>query len=350
MLAAGPRRERGVHDFAASTERREGDVDIADFGRDAPMPWEADGRRWHTVDRVGRDGSSCKWEGRALAAVVDRVRELGDFSDTNWNSRTIVEIASSKKSEGWFFHASTGDLWLLKLKFRAAKNTFQRDSLIADLALKPLDDLPDLPVYGREQRVKVKNAPGPWQEIQIAVHSFAEIDRPAFWKFLERAAAGFAKVMDRTRQNPEDVMPWKALGQKWHFARKGFPPGRPPQWETETLEELCEILQQAAPHGQMLWNNQQVVHMFVAEQREPWASLWTKRSAALELALAGPAGHFTLGRIAQLGGDRELVAGPGLDVVKLRFQSVEDLERGDLGAFIREHLATLAAAKRQAVG
>jgi excinuclease ABC subunit A len=314
------------------------------------MPWESNGRRWHTIDRVSRQGTACRWDGRILAEVVDRIQSLGAFGETNWNHRSIVEIASAKKSDGWFLHAGTGEEWLLKLKFHTAKNTFNRDTLIADLALKPLNDLPDLPVYGYEPRVKVKNTPGPWQEIQLQVYTFAEIDRPEFWKFLERAVAGFQQVSDRMRQNPDDVMPWKVLGQKWHFARKGFPPGRPPQWEIDALEELCEILQSIAPHGQMLWNNQQVVHMFVGEQREPWASLWTKRSASLELTLTGPHGHFALGKIAELGLERDFAPGKSLDVVKLRFRTAEDLERGELREFIREHLATLATSKRQAVG
>ncbi len=343
VLAAGPHQPRGMYDFAAATEKRQGDVDIAEVGRDSSMPWEADGRRWHTVDRVGRKGTPCRWDGRILSEVVDRIQESGEFSETNWNSRTIVEITSQKKSDGWFMHAITGEEWLLKLKFRTAKNTFQRDVLIADLQLKPLNDLPDLPVYGHEPRVKCKNLPGPWQEIQLQVHAYEEIDREQFWKFLERAAGGFNKVAERVRQNPDDVMPWKVLGQKWHFARKGFPPGRPPQWDVEVLEELCESLRQIAAHGQMLWNNQQVIHVFVPEQREPWASLWTKRAAAVELVLAGPRGHFALGRIAELGSEREFVAGKNRDLVKLRFTSVADLEKGDLWDFVREHLASLSA-------
>ena len=65
--------------------------------REVKMPWETDGRRWHTVDRVGRDGSACDWDGRILDAIERRIHELGDFSPTNWNARTIVEIAATKK-------------------------------------------------------------------------------------------------------------------------------------------------------------------------------------------------------------------------------------------------------------
>ena len=49
-----------------------------------------------------------------------------------------------------------------------------------------------MPVYGHEPRVKCKNLRGPWQEVQLQVHALEEIDRPAFWKFLDDAVAGFS--------------------------------------------------------------------------------------------------------------------------------------------------------------
>src|SRR5262249_53668732 len=134
--------------------------------------------------------------------------------------------------------------------------------------------------------------------------------------------------------------------QKWHFSRKGFPPGKPPAWNIEMLEELCEILQSAAPGGQFLWNNQQVVHVFVPGQNEPWASLFTKRQAGLDLQLSGPKGRFALGRLTGLAADREFQAGPQLDVIKLRFIEQEDLERGDLATLLRQHVESLASNKR----
>ena len=57
------------YDFAAELAAREGDLDITEVGRDARMPWEIDGRHWHTVDRVGRTGNPCRWDGRILADV-----------------------------------------------------------------------------------------------------------------------------------------------------------------------------------------------------------------------------------------------------------------------------------------
>jgi len=205
--------------------------------------------------------------------------------------------------------------------------------------LPSLDDLPDLPVYGRGPRVRTKNLRGPFQEIQIDVHSFDEIDKPQFWKFLKRAVEGFEKFTEKAATRPEDVMPWKKLGQKWHFARKGFPPGKRVDWEPEVLEELCELLSETASDGQFLWNNQQVVHLFVPESRDPWASIYTKRPGGLDLLLNGPEGRFALGRIAKLARQRKVEASQsGRDQIKLRFRTLDDLHQGDLADFLTEHL------------
>jgi excinuclease ABC subunit A len=102
------------------------------------------------------------------------------------------------------------------------------------------------------------------------------------------------------------------------------------------------MLSSAAPQGQFLWNNQQVVHLFLPAQKEPWATLHTKRTQALELALTGPKSRFGLGRVANLGQDRELnTADRASDVLKLKFTSPDDLHRGDLAAFLREHCSAL---------
>ncbi|MBN1854548.1 MAG: ATP-binding cassette domain-containing protein, partial [Pirellulales bacterium] len=308
ILAAGPYLSRKIYNPAADAARRKNDFDIQDLGREVKMPWEVDGRRWHTQDRIGRDGSECKWDGQLLDRVERRIHKLGDFSPTNWNSRTIVEITAKKKTDGWFFHAITGETHLLRMKFRMMKNTFRRDQIIADLALKPWNELHEVPIYGREPRVKCKSLRGPWQEVQIDAHSWNELNTPTFWSFLERAVKGFIQFTNRAHQNPEDVMPWKVLGQKWHLSRKGFAPGKPPLWDVDVLEELIELLAEIAPGGQFLWNNKASVRLMIQEQREPWATVWTKFHVGIELQLYGPCSRFPLGRIRKLGAEREVHA------------------------------------------
>ena len=87
---------------------RDGDVELEAVGQEAQMPWETDGRRWHTADRVTQKGKPCRWDGQILDWIDERIHELGAFGETNWNSRTIVEIPAPVKSQGWFFHAHTG--------------------------------------------------------------------------------------------------------------------------------------------------------------------------------------------------------------------------------------------------
>ena len=283
---------------------------------------------------LGRSNSGAQW------SIVFKTPES---SPTPTGTRgTIVEITSPTKSEGWFMHAVTGEEWLLKLKFRVAKNTFSREPLAAQLALKPLNDLPDLPVYGTGPRVKCKNLRGPFQEVQVQVHSLDEVDKPAFWKFVDAAIAGFNKFTERVRQKPEDVMPWKVLGQKWHFARKGFPPGKPPQWDVDVLEVLCERLQAGRAKGSVLVEQPAVGPRVRARpERALGHDLTRSVRASVDLVLTGPSGRFALGRIRELGTDPQFNAGAERDSLRLRFESHEDLDRGDLNAFLSEHLASL---------
>jgi excinuclease ABC subunit A len=174
------------------------------------------------------------------------------------------------------------------------------------------------------------------------VHSHNEINRPDFWKFVDQAVAGFQRFTDRARQKPEDLMPWKVLGRKWHLARKGFALGKQVQWEAEVLERLLDLVSQAAPHGQFLWDNKQVVPVYVSGQKEPWAAVQTKKLDAVYLTLTGPKGRFAQGRITDLGHNPHLDAQrPDKDLIRLQFRSTGDLERGNLAAFLKEHLATV---------
>ncbi len=149
---------------------------------------------------------------------------------------------------------------------------------------------------------------------------------------------GFQKFTRLTELKPEDHMPWKKLGQRWHFMRKGFPGGKAIKWDVSVWEELYEMLQEVAPDGQFLWNNQVLVHLYLAGQRDPWVTINTKRTQSLDITLHGPKGLVTLGRLAGLARDRELdESREDRDLVRLRFRTVEDLHRGDVMEFLQEH-------------
>jgi len=342
VLAAGPFAERKLHDFAADEARREGDQEIHEVGGEANMPWEIDGPRWHTHGRLARNGNPCRWDGRILADVVDRIEDSGLFSATGWNNRSVVEIRGTKKSAGWFFHAITAEEWLLKVKFRTARNTFRREKLLERLDLKPLNDMPQLPLYGTEPRVRCKNLRGPWQEVELRLHAYEEIDRLEFWKFLDEAIDGFRRFTDRAAKRPDDLMPWKALGRRWHFLRKGFLKGGPPRWEPDVLEALCGLLEKTAPACRFGWGNKVTVPVHVGREQKAWACLMTKKPDAVHLALFGPKNRFPMGRLTGLGRDPELrTEREDYDVIEFRFRTKKDLARGDLAAFLKEHLAAV---------
>src|SRR5262249_1787577 len=124
VLEAGPFVERKRYDPFASIAPRKGDIELEDGGKGAAMPWEADGKRWHTQDRVSYGGKPCRWDGEILTFVEGLVHEAGLFGETDWSQRTVVEIAAPTKSQGWFLHAMTGDEWMVRLVFRVGKTTF----------------------------------------------------------------------------------------------------------------------------------------------------------------------------------------------------------------------------------
>ncbi len=118
--------------------------------------------------------------------------------------------------------------------------------------------------------------------------------------------------------------------------------GRAAKWDTAVLERLCNMLRSAADKGEFLWNNQQVVHLFVPGQKQPWATIHTKRPDHVELVLAGPKGEFAQGRVVGLG--RESYVDPRheqYDMVRIRFQNTADLSKGNVEEFLRTHRSSL---------
>ena len=251
ILETGTRGERAVFDADAVRKKKAGDVTLAELGRDAKMPWQINGRKWHLEDRVALNSKPCRWESAALERVIEFLETVPEaiapckvakapnvnlaslpsklrgklttgaalkqqqdergpaaLLDPNarlttiWAERSVVEVIGPDISRGWFLHAMTGDEWLLTLKFRVPENTFQQKSLAAALQLKPVDDIREIEANGRADRVRVKEAGGPWQEVTITVHWLREIDSPAFWKFVDEAKRAFLSKAGRRRKLP----------------------------------------------------------------------------------------------------------------------------------------------------
>ncbi len=340
VLASGAYAERPRFDPKKVDEPREGDLDLEKVGKDAQMPWEADGRRWHTTERLTTKGAPCRWEGEILAWIDQRVHELGAFSDTNLNHRSVVEIAAPSKSHGWFLHAMTGMEWLVRLVFRVSRNAFKQADLVRKLGIRPLNETPGLEVYGSEDRVQVHNLKGPWQAVSILVHRLSEIDTPAFREFLTQAVASFQQNIKRMQTKPEDVMPWKLNGERWHFGEKGFPAGKKLRWDRALLPRLVQLVREVEPGVQIDWSTRAAITLRVPGAKRLWAQWRTKESYGLDCRFLGKKGQFNLAQIESFGVSPSISDHrPDADVLRLIFQQADHVQPAKLKEVLAEHLA-----------
>jgi excinuclease ABC subunit A len=338
VLKAGPHAERPKYDPFAAEKARAGDVALEKVGKDSAMPWQTDGQTWHTKNRISSDGKPARWEGEVLTWIDEKIHSLGDFAETNWKHQSTVEIAAATKSLGWFFHAHTGMEWLVRLIFRVGKNTFKHEELNRKLGLPTLNDTPGIQVYSNEPRVHVANRKGPWQEIWMLIHKLDEIETPAFDEFLRKAVGSFANTLKRMDTKPEDVMPWKVNGEKWHLGEKGFPPGRKLQWDRATLPRLLDILRQVEPKIEITWDNRAMVSVRVPDVSRAWAYLRTKDSDALHCRFLGKKGQFNLNQIEKFGIEPTLQAAAEGEALVLNFLHDNHVHAQALRDLLLQHL------------
>jgi len=340
VLAAGPHAERPRFDPQAALTTRAGDLELEAVGSDTQLPWEADGYRWHVTDRVTTKGRACRWEGDILPWLFDEVHRLGTFSDTNWNHRSVIEIAAKSKSQGWFLHAMTGQEWLLRLVFRVGRNAFREAELACRLAIPPVAETPGLEVYGREERVQVANRKGPWQEVAVLAYRLAEIDTPAFRAFLKEAIASFENNLKRMQTKPEDLMPWKVNGERWHLSDKGFPIGRKVRWDRALLPRLVKLMREVEPKVEISWDTRDAILFYVPGVTKSWARFRTKDDAGLDCRFVGKPGQFNLSRLEAFGVSPSLSddRGDGSQMMQLIFQHEGHLRVPQLKELLDEHL------------
>ena len=335
VLEAGPYQER--KEYSEDDDKfRKGDLDIAEVGENTRMPWEVDGRRWHVEDRVGRKGEPVKWEGKILDEIEKRIQLQDDFNPTHWEDRTVVEITGKTKSNGWFFHAITGEAWFVKMKFRVRPRTFKRAELVESIPLKTANEMDDVPVYGNQPRVKVTNLKSKWQEIEIKAHSWEEINIEAFWDFLDVAIASFLDKVERVQTRIDDHAPWAKLGRKWHFMKKGFGSSSPPEWEMEVLESVVEMLEDVAPDAEFVWTNKQIVHVVLPGQDRPWASVLTKKPDAVWMQVAGPRDSLSVGSVVDLVEAPEIKVDGERDILKMGFRTDQQPQNKKLKSLLAE--------------
>jgi excinuclease ABC subunit A len=198
ILSAGPKAERARFDPKAAArklidEAKKAAAEARAVGGDVKPPWELDGRAWHTRDRLARNGKAVRWDGRILELVVDRAVALGRFAPVDWSQRAVVKLSGVGRDAPVFFTAMTGHEWVLTLKFRVGRNTFQQAPLAAKLKLTAFHEAAT-PVLSDAARLVVSPGSGPIQDVTITAHSLDELETPAFHEFLVKAVASFQRL------------------------------------------------------------------------------------------------------------------------------------------------------------
>jgi len=396
VLEAGTRGRRDIFDAKAEAKKREGDLSLSELAKDAKMPWEVDGRKWHTQDRLAHSGKTCRWEGAALELVVDELlsgegtagssggsvtkagrgrkkkatrrkkatataalrkasellaesesldaeapdAQLSSLSlKSNWNDSSTVEVTGDEQRLGWFMHALTRDEWLLKLYFRVERNRFNEADLAAKLNLKPVDEIDELPVYGRGERVRVKNKPAGYQEVLVTVHWQKEIDTPEFRQFLHEARSSYESRVASASTEVKDVEPWKVLGRKWHLMQKGFPAEKRPRWKKEVLETLFDTIEKVLPDGDVIWNERQFVRYRRKGEKKDWLVVTTKRRVGIDLVVTPQTEGTGLGDVASLVTEHETKPGKdGRDTIRLRITKLDQARSAKLREFLERCL------------
>ena len=335
VLADGGHGDRESFDAEATRKKQDGDIDPTKIGADAKMPWEIDGRRWHTQDGLAINGRPRRWNGQILEEIIDRIEATGEFSATNWNERSIVEVAAKTRSIGSFLHAYTGDEWLLMLKFRVPKRTFAQETLIKELNLKDVNDMDEIPVYNRQPRVRIRpSTNGPFEDISICLLNQRETETEEFQRFVQKSIDSFVERANPQVLNLDDLTPWKKLGRKWHLMRKGFLQGTI-EWEPTVLESLAKLLEELLPGVETDWTQKIVVNYIL--NKKTVAALVTKRPSALECFIYVPQGSVQLGEVASLDLDAEITAQKeGLDAVRFRFTSTTQVNSPALRKFLQK--------------
>lgn len=340
VLAQGQRGERDSFDAAAVSKKKEGDLDPTRIGADARMPWEENGRKWHTIDGLSNNGRKRRWDGAMLATIVDQLESSDEFSPANWAERSTVEVAGKAKGSGWFLHAYTGDEWMLGLKFRVGKKTFDEETLSRELKLKDVNDLDDIPVYNRQPRVRIRAAAnGPFEDVTVVLIEPADMQTPAFKRFFEQAQKSFLQRSSPKALDLEGLTPWKKLGRKWHLMRKGFLAGTI-EWDMSVLESLTALLDELLPDAKVDWTQKVVVNYALG--KAPVVSIVTKRPAGVDLNVFVPTGSVQLGQIAGFGTDPEVVPHhkDGLDIIRFRFTRLDQVRNASLKSFLAGQFST----------
>lgn len=156
-------------------------------------PWEVDGRGWHTGNRRTPGGEEPGWEGEALGWLIDFATETGGFAPADWNHPRRVDLRAPGATVAFLIAATDHPHWF-RVTVRTVKDEFSQRRLASELKLKTWNERRDVPCFGAWPRVKIQKTKSRYDQVILFLHDRDEIDRPAFRRFLKRAAKSYRKL------------------------------------------------------------------------------------------------------------------------------------------------------------
>ncbi|MDM8008623.1 MAG: excinuclease ABC subunit UvrA [Phycisphaerae bacterium] len=343
VLRSGTRAERKV--FDPTRARVTEDVSITaeeDIGQ-AKMPWEIDGRRWHTRDRVGPRGEPARWAGSALEWLIDQIEKIGQgrLSPTNYNSRSTVEVKMPGSASPWFFHARTGGVWLLDVTFRVPTRAFSNAEVRRLIPLKTLDEMNDLPIYGKEPRVNVRHSGRLTDDIRILINSRKEIATADCREFIKRAFQAYQRLIRKMSEDVEMRQPWKANGRQWHLSQQMLSKNTEKLWRGSLIVEMLGRFKKIAPEIREDWTRKVMVVLQHPEVPGIWARFVTNHADAMRIEVYCARGQFTPALIEKLGIEPVIRHLSHHDQVQFWLQKSQQCDQEQLERLVRESIASL---------
>ncbi len=312
VLAAGPVERRRIHTLTAADDTRAARTGPIDLGEDVPMPWERDGRAWHTVDHVDSKGQPVKWDAQVLTWLAEMMESLGSFAPTDWNDRTRIEI-KAPGSKPWFCHILTGGKDLLEVGIRVSEGTFNTFELRRKLAIKTLDERTDLPIYGQWNRMRRRTLTGGWEEWRFYLRDFKDVSKTAFRSFLKTAGDAYFKQLAETETDPGRSQPWTVDGRTWHLSQRSISKRHVIRWKPALLMALLGRFKSIQPDLEALWGSKTAVQLMLPGAKRWTGKIVTNIGRGLRVELRAPTGVLTPTQIDRLGEDTEIKPQDGYD-------------------------------------
>ncbi len=350
VLESGPRVSRSVYSPPAKASRvAEERIAAPPDAEQVRMPWERDGKKWHTQDRLSRDGKSVDWEGAALEHLVTQIekRGKGRLQPTGWNDRARVEIVAAapagvaQSAVPWFLHALTGGRWMVDCLFRVPSGTFNGRTLNRELGLLTLNERDDIHAYSAEPRVHVRPAGEGFDQVRVQIHDKKEISTRAFDQFIRKGIDAYLQYVAGMAKKEGGAQPWKTDGRAWHLSQRPVPHGQTKNWKPADLAALVGMVTKVLPGATIDWSGKVFVEFSLNGSRV--GKVITHQGDALRVDLHPPIGRFTPTQVEKLGFRQELNR-PGSSgaTVTFWFRAMTEIDPKQFTAVLKESAATSA--------